>query len=385
MEGIFAVSEPAHESTYWYNLMRDAINARAAYRRRQVIFLGANQIDRIPAGASPVIVIGATGSWMEAQLGRIEARGLRGLLLSTGSRNIQIDTNMITLSSYYAASYAVRYLYEAGRRRVAMIGCNVRSLNDGQKLLGMHAACNALGLPFDKTADVFRIGEGICACLDAFAARCETYDAVVCANDVSGVALLRHEQLARRRRVPEDLHIVSFGNTRLAQLVQPSLTSITLDFRGCGTIAVDTVLYLRKHPNIRSQCTEVMTQIIVGGSTAFFPARDRYDDTNDRFAPAPGAYTSFYKDPTTRNILHAEQFLGALDETDLRILLLLLRGEKTRAIPEALYISESAVKYRLRKMLKLSGHAQREPLLAWIGALVDADSLDTYILKMEEP
>ncbi|NMA19726.1 MAG: LacI family transcriptional regulator [Lentisphaerae bacterium] len=73
------------------------------------------------------------------------------------------------------------------------------------------------------------------ACLSKQLARIKTcgIDAVLCISDLAAFKLLQQARNASLK-VPQDLHLIGFGDLALAAICEPSLSSIAQDFEGMG-------------------------------------------------------------------------------------------------------------------------------------------------------
>lgn len=378
-KSIYVIGEPLHEKTYWYTMMMDAINRRAAYRRQQVISITSEELDKIPPACAPVIVVGATRPWQDRLVNHLLSRNLRCVLLSTHFQSVGENVSVITLNQGNMSEYAVHYFRETNRRRIAYVAHNPRSINDSAKFQAMTQTCRRYGMQFDEN-DIFPFDGDLEKCVQSFVDRCEPYDAVLCSSDVSGVMLVKNPQLMQKKRIPEDLYVISYGNTLLSKLVSPSLSSITLDYYQAGTIAVDNVIYLRKNPGISSQYTVLKARLVLGASTNF--------ESIDTFPLPPISpltagidYPGFYHDPVAKDVLGVEALLNSLDKTGLYILLTLLKGYRKAQILDSLYIAESTYKYRLNKIYAMAGVKRKEELLARLQKWIDPDSLDDFLAR----
>jgi LacI family transcriptional regulator len=72
----------------------------------------------------------------------------------------------------------------------------------------------------------------------------------------------------RGLRVPEDLSIVGFDDTQLAQMASPPLTTVRQPLHEMGAVAVRTALRLAAGEAIDSHHVELATRLVVRGSTA---------------------------------------------------------------------------------------------------------------------
>jgi len=73
---------------------------------------------------------------------------------------------------------------------------------------------------------------------------------------------------ARGLRVPQDLSVVGFDDTQLAQVASPPLTTVRQSLREIGGVALRTALRLAAGETIESHHVELATTLVVRGSTA---------------------------------------------------------------------------------------------------------------------
>ncbi|HMC02638.1 MAG TPA: substrate-binding domain-containing protein, partial [Cellulomonadaceae bacterium] len=73
---------------------------------------------------------------------------------------------------------------------------------------------------------------------------------------------------ARGLRVPQDLSVVGFDDTQLAQIASPPLTTVRQSLREIGRVALRTALRLAAGETIGSHHVELATTLVVRGSTA---------------------------------------------------------------------------------------------------------------------
>jgi LacI family transcriptional regulator len=69
-------------------------------------------------------------------------------------------------------------------------------------------------------------------------------------------------------RVPEDLSVVGFNDTELAQLLSPPLTTIHQPLREMGRVALKTAIQLAEGEQLDSHHVELATELVVRSSTA---------------------------------------------------------------------------------------------------------------------
>lgn len=146
----------------------------------------------------------------------------------------------VTIDEASGAEAAVGHLAGLGHRRLAYVGGPDSAWSEGRRWRGVHDA--VAGRP---GVTVTRVG-GYAP--DAHGGRAAAGDvlerevtAVLAYNDLSALGLLaRWAELGVR--VPDDLSLVGFDNTFVAELASPPLTSVGADLRMFGENAVALLL-----------------------------------------------------------------------------------------------------------------------------------------------
>ncbi len=96
--------------------------------------------------------------------------------------------------------------------------------------------------------------------------------AIFAGSDEMAVGIMEAAR-ARGLRIPEDLSIVGFDDTQIAQVTSPPLTTIRQPLREMGGVALRTALRLAAGERIDSHHVELATELVVRGSTAPVPPR----------------------------------------------------------------------------------------------------------------
>lgn len=146
----------------------------------------------------------------------------------------------LALDDRTGARLALEHLAAQGHRRIAYAGGPARSWSDQHRHLGIADACADLpGLeplmlgPFPPTIDGGREAAGVALAQGA--------TAVITFNDVMALGLVRRLR-SLGLRVPQNMSVVSFDDTYLAEVFDPGLTSVKGDLRALGGRAVDVLL-----------------------------------------------------------------------------------------------------------------------------------------------
>lgn len=140
---------------------------------------------------------------------------------------------------------ATEHLIATGRRRIAYLGLTDENPADRAKLRGYHQALERAGLPFDPTL-VFRASRDFHSGFRTMAeivARRPDIDALFACNDIMALGALRYAA-THQIAVPDDLAVIGFGGSVIAEFVTPSLSTIVVPLHTIGLTAMQELLAL---------------------------------------------------------------------------------------------------------------------------------------------
>ncbi|MFJ3673083.1 LacI family DNA-binding transcriptional regulator [Streptomyces sp. NPDC090106] len=162
-------------------------------------------------------------------------RGLPVVLIDREHRTERFSS--IRVDGERGVHAAVRHLTGAGHRRIGMLDLGKRSAPSVRRDW-FDTAMTAHGLTADAVCRADQTVEGGESALERLLTEHPDVTAVLTFNDIIAIGALR---AARRlgRRVPADLAVIGFDGLRLGALVDPPLTTIALDTRALGALAVE--------------------------------------------------------------------------------------------------------------------------------------------------
>jgi len=150
----------------------------------------------------------------------------------------------IKIDDYRASYDAVAYLIQRGHRQIAMIGGSEDDPIAGKpRLDGYRAALKHHNLPIREEYVAhgdFDFRSGMRA-MDTLWDRAPQLTAVFAASDEMAVGALNSAH-RHGKRVPDDLSIVGFDDTQLAEMVPPGLTAVRQPVRELGRRAVEYLI-----------------------------------------------------------------------------------------------------------------------------------------------
>ena len=181
------------------------------------------------------------------------------------------DDGLVTVSAtnWTGGFQATRHLLDLGHRRIGFAGGPPESTPARHRLHGHRGALTAADLTVDPElieqfgfthADGRRMTERLLD-LDP------PPTAIVAGCDTSALGVLAAAR-DRHLRVPEDLSVIGFDDTFLAESAAPPLTTVRQPLREMGRLAVRTVLALARGERPDTHHFELATSLIVRESTA---------------------------------------------------------------------------------------------------------------------
>jgi LacI family transcriptional regulator len=163
----------------------------------------------------------------DALISRLRESRLPIVIIGSLPDDVELDS--VRADSARGMGLAVKHLAQQGRQHIAFINGPVDTVPGAARLGGYLAAMAKRGLTVHPDAQVEASDFTFKAGLDAadILLSQSTPDAIVCANDLLAVAAMK--VLARRGlSVPGDVALVGMDDTDIADLANPSLTSVNL-------------------------------------------------------------------------------------------------------------------------------------------------------------
>lgn len=369
---VFTVTEPLVQGRYWSSGYADGIRQETAKIKGQCIEADLDTLERIAAeiragGIRPVTIVNCiTTQWTQECLARLTRAGIHPLLLTPFGRERGGAFSTVSLDFYSTFFSLFRYLEHAGRSRIALLALNPDSINDTVK---RQAFADFQHISPEQDKHIFWNRGSLLECCRRFFAQRHQYDAVVCTNDVVAIKLIEFLN-SNGVRVPEDCWVAAMGNTLTGNFINPGITVAEMDCPAIGRQAVRLYGFIQKNPALSSLRAVTPGRIIVRSSTANFPlppyAPGAEPLPNGRDTPM-----DFYADQDVADIFRLETLFRNCGEVDRQILTRLLCGKTYAATAEEVFLSERAVKYRIRRMVKLAECSSRGELIAKLTAYMN--------------
>lgn len=185
-----------------------------------------------------------------------------------GEPDSQEPMNWVDVNNRQGGQQAVAHLIRQGYSKIAFISGSRKELFNRNRFLGYLDGLERHGIACreefvaeggNTKADGFSMMRALLECEDR-------PDAVICTDNIMSLGILKAIQSAGLS-VPRDIGIVSFDNFPVADLADPTLTTVDVDVYELGVQTAIMLFKLIDNPLSRQQQTLIATQIQAREST----------------------------------------------------------------------------------------------------------------------
>jgi DNA-binding LacI/PurR family transcriptional regulator len=164
----------------------------------------------------------------------------------------------------------VDHLYERGHRRIAFIAGRPKLKSNVARLQAYEKCMADLGLQSGPVIPGDLRYEGGLAAGSAIAKLSPRPTAVMAINDLTAVGVIKG-LLKAGVRVPQEISVTGFDNTRLAEYSNPSITTVDVHRDMLGQMAADALHELSASPNPQGREYQIPAELILGDSSGPAP------------------------------------------------------------------------------------------------------------------
>ncbi|QNH61037.1 LacI family DNA-binding transcriptional regulator [Hymenobacter sediminicola] len=182
----------------------------------------------------------------------------------------ELEATQIVADNFGGAFSATEHLIQSGRRRIAHLTIQPWLSITRERLAGYRAALEKYGLEFDET--LVRYGtfgpDEVGPMVDELMHLESPPDAFFTASDRLAVGCLQALR-QRKLQIPEDVSLIGFTNLNVADLLDPSLSTVVQPATEIGQVAAERLIDLieRKHRALPIETVKIPTELIVRSST----------------------------------------------------------------------------------------------------------------------
>ncbi len=354
---IYVTSEQIGLQGYWVTDILAGIGKEALKKNITIVDYNGEKPELTDEYTRPlVLAIGHSYQWMESTCRQMLKKGVEPLLVNAG-QDIHIEmlgvAGFVSFGIQKAMYHVMNYLVSNKRTKIAFFGAHDETHSDQVKIDEFLKLCTHMQLPLGR-ADVYK-DLTVADCAKSFELNMHRYNAVICSSDAAAVYLLKWLE-DKGIKVPDDLFIIGFGNTFLSEAIKPALTTVENNFVELGHQAVKLHQFLQRNNDIHTASVLVECPLVERQTTGAV----RYKKANPRILS--GSMPLYDADPDILTALQLEELLRMWDDIDRQIIDGLLQDKTIVGIADGLFVSVSAVKYRIKKMLTAGDFKNKEEL-----------------------
>ena len=356
------LSEQVGLEGYWITDILDGIAKESLKKNINIIDYTGGPIELSSDAPRPIVLaIGYTMHWMEKTCEELKKNNILPILVNADNGLIAEMLGPVGTVSFgirRAVYEVLSYLIAAKRSKIAFFGAHLDVYSDDIKMEEFLRLVSFWDLDLDAQ-DVYR-SESIQGCFDKIKPFLENYNAIFCTSDAAAAYLIERCE-EKGIRVPQDIAIIGFGNARFSERFSPAITTVENNYIELGRQAVKLHQLLQKNTDINAASISVDCPIIFRATTS-----NTAHTVHTAIAKKEGKAPSYDADPNFMRALMAEELLKNWDDIDKAIAFGLVNNKTVVSIADGLYISVSAVKYRIKKMLVSTNLKNKNELIKLI-------------------
>jgi DNA-binding LacI/PurR family transcriptional regulator len=214
-------------------------------------------------------IIIATGIEKKEILDQLLSKGLPIVLIAREMPLVAVET--VVVDDYAGGCLAANHLIELGHKEIAILGESQKVSSSRERMRGFRQTMADAGLTFNENwlkICEYKVADGNINTLELLQADSRP-SAIFACNDLLAVGAL---QAAKELRisVPSELSIISFDNTILASVTNPTLTAIAQPMEQMGKLAVDLIVEYIKGDKKAKQRIVFRPELLIRESTALY-------------------------------------------------------------------------------------------------------------------
>lgn len=343
---VTVLTEPAYSGSIWCKELLKSLT----YRLKQKRIPFKESFDSIETDSDSVFIIASDYNWIKNTISQLNHAEIKPILLCNQAEPVQgCDYSCVCSDINGSMKYLLDELKSVGKKRIALYGVNTSSISDIGRVDGLFTFKDE---SFDKIR-IFTNSGSLKKCFDEFFKEYRNFDAVICSNDFAAVSLVRNLMKSKQSALDE-IKILSCAQTRLSAYYRDTITSVNMNFEQYGKAAVFIYEKLKSHPYMSGITVSVKW------------------NNDDKKSPRRKSVTlettendyRFYTDGEMRDMLTVEQALNICNNTDREILFSLMNGLTLEKTARRCFLTESGVKYRIKRILTECKLSDKTELLA---------------------
>lgn len=336
------VEERYRDNIRFHEAFEGFKNAVFARKESYVILKDRNKFDK---SERVLVVFGISLNWIEEVFSFCNEKHIHPLLFGLRPKFHLLPFSYLSkdyVTSFYLLTNQIISTSKT-KQRIAFVGFNPSSPHDLFKRDGFLLAAKENNIDhvfFDNQGDSNQL-------IDELISKENDFDDIVFVND--DLLLL---YISKSSSAPQK-NMAGFGGSKMKEYLHIPYVTGSIDYFEAGKVLANLYFFLAKQKEIYSVSVKMPLKLscsINEETPKSYPNEEDID---------------FYHDKAIEEIDSLNEALLNMDETDRNILVLLENGAKYEAIADACYVSLNTVKYRIKKIMRITKQKNKGDLLAF--------------------
>ncbi len=349
---VYILTDPNYSSSVWCKSFLNSLVENL--RKNRIPF--CEIFDEIPANAEDVFIIASDYNWIKKTIKLFNKANVSPILICNHLEKINgCEYSCISSDINSSMKSLLLQISNMGKKNIALYGVNVSSIAD----IGKADALFSHSEGFSGNIKLYNNNGSLSECFESFMLDSGNTDAVICTNDFAAVSLIRN----LKRKAPEiikKITVFSLTNSTLSEYYRKYITSVSIDYNQYGKAALFIYKSRKKH--------KYLSDITVNVSWAVDETAK--SNTSPLQLDIPKSQDMFYNDNELCEMMKLEKLFNISDTTDEIIIKSLLDGLSYEEILNRCFLTENAVKYRIKKLLSECDIADKAELLSLLNKYI---------------
>jgi len=275
------VPEYLHDDTFFYSEVFWAIETEAKSNGYVTINVGiTKEMEEsltLPVLQREIPIMGflVIGVLRKSYIKKLYDKGYPMVTVDISYNNVPVGC--VGSANMTGGYMATKYLIENGHKRIGFIGPAFIAISNYERWCGYNLAMHSAGLPISDNHVIFGENEkfkllNTIEDLEPYLTHLENGPtAWFCAGDRTAIALINVLK-TRGVRVPEDVSVIGFDDIAMAEMILPRLTTIRIDKKKMGKLAVEYLSNLSEGRTQNAVVSNIVGELIVRDSVRRFEA-----------------------------------------------------------------------------------------------------------------
>lgn len=351
---LYIIVEPAFKTTSSCNIIFKGL--KSILRKKRISHLTVSSVSEITEfDHAYLIIISNNMSFIHNLVAECDRAKVHPVILTPQLlHSLPGVYSDVTSDVRHSIRYLMSFLKKSKVTSPALYGISENSFPDmarRDRFLEKHI------LPTSEDA-VFYNRTGLDDCFKNFFEHIKKYDCIICPNDYVAIHLIK--KLKENGLSTDNFKLISYGQLLISAKYHPEIISISVGYEDFGKAAITICEELENNPELLYM--SLSTKSKISGYESYSP---------EMLSPENSVFDVdgddiFYKDPHIQNMILIEKLLTSSDKTDLLILDMVINGASYEDIANACFLSLSATKYRVRRMVQNCNCASKSEFIEMV-------------------